>query len=113
MMVNSRCSHLVFYFIIKTISYDINKTSDYINEFYCVESIKEPVTKFNFNKKPDDNETVDYYSSNLNMMYNHEDGRESARKYFNLRQEYFEKASEAYKRGWGAVASYYAEMVSP
>jgi hypothetical protein len=40
-----------------------------------------------------------------------EDGRLLARKYLNLRQDYFEKATEAYSRGWGAVAQYYAEMV--
>jgi hypothetical protein len=38
--------------------------------------------------------------------------REVAEKYGRLRKELFEKASVAYKRGWGAVAQYYAEMVS-
>lgn len=27
-----------------------------------------------------------------------------------IRQQFFDKASEAYSRGWGAVAQYYAEM---
>ncbi len=38
--------------------------------------------------------------------------REVAEKYGKLRKELFEKASVAYKRGWGAVAQYYAEMAS-
>lgn len=107
------------------LSYDIDKTANYLNEFYCVNNVNKPVNKFDFTKKPlnglkngttGSNETVDYYSNNLNMMYNNDDdenGRNSAKRYFNLRQEYFEKASEAYKRGWGSVAGYYAQMVSP
>jgi len=32
-------------------------------------------------------------------------------KYFNMRADYFRKAGEAFQRGWGGVAQYYAEMV--
>jgi hypothetical protein len=37
--------------------------------------------------------------------------RELAHEHFQIRQKYFEKASEAHQRGWGGVAQYYAEMV--
>ena len=36
--------------------------------------------------------------------------RNLAHQYFKIRQEYYEKASEAFSRGWGAVAQYYAQM---
>jgi hypothetical protein len=38
--------------------------------------------------------------------------RELAHEYFQIRQGYFEKATEAHSRGWGSVAQFYAEMVN-
>lgn len=38
------------------------------------------------------------------------ENRKLAIKFLNLRQEYFEKASEAYRRGWKHVAYYYSTM---
>ena len=41
------------------------------------------------------------------------DQRIVARKYVNLRQAYFDKAHEAYSRGWKNVAYYYSMLVNP
>lgn len=67
------------------------------------------------------NQQPDYYNAeesnmvyfdDLTGVYKENEHRILALKYSNLRQEYFEKASEAHSRGWGAVAQYYAQMVS-
>lgn len=91
-------------------------------------SVEEPINKFDLSKKSAKNDlnennevNVDYYSSNLNMMFGnsgfsggsgggYDEGRQLARQCFKMRQDCFEKASEAYARGWGHVAQYYAEM---
>lgn len=44
------------------------------------------------------------------MIPKYEPIRRETHKYLKARQEYFDKANEAYSRGWGAVAQYYAEM---
>jgi hypothetical protein len=60
---------------------------------------------------------LDYYNTDHsydlfdnNGDYTTNESRYAAQGYVNLRQEYFEKASLAYSKGWGAVAQYYAEM---
>ena len=69
-----------------------------------------------FNNNNNSSQKVDYYNyvnanevCDANLSQN--EYRYLANKYFNLRQDYFNKASEAYRRGWGAVAQYYAEKV--
>ncbi len=63
------------------------------------------------------NQKIDYYNfltNDFSTEYEDELDKEYrylAKKYFNLRHDYFKKASEAYQRGWGSVAQYYADMV--
>ena len=73
--------------------------------------------KLSKNQNLNDLSSIDFFNikkydaieSELNE-FSDTDYRNLAKKYLNLRQDYFEKASEAYNRGWGLVAQYYAEM---
>ncbi len=64
---------------------------------------KEPKTDY-YNASP--SEYLTDMDENQRTEY-----RYVANKYFNLRADYFRKAGEAFQRGWGGVAQYYAEMV--
>jgi hypothetical protein len=96
------------------------EASNYINDFFKLGNVKEPKSVFDLRTKSKNrvvaerNCKLDYYNAYEyfdDEGIEKEDGRILARKYLNLRQDYFEKATEAHKRGWGAVAQYYAEMV--
>ena len=116
--------------ILENKGFNATEASKFINEFYNFQNIKEPNNVFNLKSTKSNRksaagqvdgaskEKLDYYNVQKSLEYfaaeegeDTEEGRVLARKYLNLRQDYFEKATEAYNRGWGAVAQYYAEMV--
>lgn len=73
--------------------------------------------EFNYKLNKIDKKQVEYYNLCTNEYKNEDlnqkssESRLMAGKYSNLKQEYLKKAEEAYKRGWGLVAQYYADMV--
>ena len=61
--------------------------------------------KVDYLNKSFDEETYEEYSREILI------NRTLSKKHMEIRQSYFDKASEAYKRGWGSVAQYSAECV--
>lgn len=90
----------------------------YLNEFYNLNQIQEQSQVFDIKSEFKTNrveKSIDLSKEFNETKYfineeNKESGRELASKFSLIRQGYFEKAAEAYNRGWGAVAQYYADM---
>ena len=102
----------------------MNETCKFINEFFGLTQVKEPNKKMSIKSSDKKNQTqqkpnekVDYLNASFVEENYEEYSRESlinrtySKKHIDIRQSYFDKASEAHKRGWGAVAQYYAECV--
>ena len=86
----------------------MNETCKLLEVKYSVKP--NPMTNKN-SKKSFDEKKKNISSLNHPQKENANEYRELAHEYFQVRQTYFEKASEAHSRGWGAVAQFYAEMV--
>ena len=128
-MVTDACGQETFLYLISRNNFD--DTCKYIDQFYQIsgEAVKEPVNKFKLttttssSKSPLANyarqnsaetrtkSSPEAAASLANNKYTN-DQRVAARKYVNLRQAYFDKAHEAYSRGWKNVAYYYSMLVS-
>ena len=76
-----------------------DKSADLLNEY---ENLKQSTT---YGQKT--SPASDRGDNSSNYMT---ENRKLAIKFLNLRQEYFEKANEAYRRGWKHVAYYYSTM---